>query len=406
MNTPSSTPPSALKQLKIDRSVNAPGKKIRWGRWITGFVILAGAIGFALKPGKIGVQVTSVITTYPSQQYAQLTASGYVVAQRRAAVASKATGRLIQLNVREGSQVKQGDLLAKLDASDIMAAKAQAQAGIRQAEASVAQANVELLNAESELKRSQGLRTQGFLSPQALDTAVNRVNMAKAAIKSAQAAVGVAQAQYKVQQVSQDFTEIRAPFDGVVLVKNANVGDIITPFSNAAGSQGAVVTMADMTTLEVEADVSESNLAKAKIGSPVEITLDALPESRFKGSIVGIVPTVDRAKATVMTKIRFEKLDPRILPEMSAKVTILSQTITDADQKPLLAVNPKAVVDHEGKKQVHRLKDDTVELIPVTLGRKIGDNVEVSSALKSGDRLVLSPSEKIKPGVQVVVATK
>ncbi|MBC3906663.1 efflux RND transporter periplasmic adaptor subunit [Undibacterium umbellatum] len=406
MNTPSSTPPSALKQLKIERGSSAPGKKIRWGRWITGFVILAGAIGFALKPGKIEVQVTSVITTYPSQQYAQLTASGYVVAQRRAAVASKATGRLIQLNVREGSQVKQGDLLAKLDASDILAAKAQAQAGIRQAEASVAQANVELLNAESELKRSQGLRTQGFLSPQALDTATNRVNMAKAVIRSAQAAVGVAQAQFKVQQVSQDFTEIRAPFDGVVLVKNANVGDIITPFSNAAGSQGAVVTMADMTTLEVEADVSESNLAKAKIGSPVEITLDALPDSRFKGSIVGIVPTVDRAKATVMTKIRFEKLDPRILPEMSAKVTILSQTITDADQKPLLAVNPKAVVDHEGKKQVYRLKDDTVELIPVTLGRKIGDNVEVSSALKSGDRLVLSPSEKIKPGAQVVVATK
>lgn len=406
MNTPSSTPPSALKQLKIDRGSSAPGKKIRWRRWITGFVILAGAIGFALKPGKIEVQVTSVITTYPSQQYAQLTASGYVVAQRRAAVASKATGRLIQLNVREGSQVKQGDLLAKLDASDILAAKAQAQAGIRQAEASVAQANVELLNAESELKRSQGLRTQGFLSPQALDTATNRVNMAKAVIRSAQAAVGVAQAQFKVQQVSQDFTEIRAPFDGVVLVKNANVGDIITPFSNAAGSQGAVVTMADMTTLEVEADVSESNLAKAKIGSPVEITLDALPDSRFKGSIVGIVPTVDRAKATVMTKIRFEKLDPRILPEMSAKVTILSQTITDADQKPLLAVNPKAVVDHEGKKQVYRLKDDTVELIPVTLGRKIGDNVEVSSALKSGDRLVLSPSEKIKPGAQVVVATK
>ncbi|MFZ6742335.1 efflux RND transporter periplasmic adaptor subunit [Undibacterium sp. JH2W] len=405
MNTPSSSP-SALKQLKIERGSVNPVRKIRWGRWLAASIILAGLIGFALKPGKTEVQITSVITTYPSQQYAQLTASGYVVAQRRAAVASKATGRLIQLNVREGSQVKQGDLLAKLDASDILAAKAQAQAGIRQAEAGVAQANVELLNAESELKRSQGLRAQGFLSPQALDTASNRVNMARAAIKSAQAAVGVAQAQYKVQQVSQDFTEIRAPFDGVVLVKNANVGDIITPFSNAAGSQGAVVTMADMTTLEVEADVSESNLAKAKIGSPVEITLDALPDSRFKGSIVGIVPTVDRAKATVMTKIRFEKLDPRILPEMSAKVTILSQAITDADQLSLLAINPKAVVEHEGKKQVYRLKDESVELIPVTLGRKISDNIEVNGALKSGDKLVLSPPDKLKPGVHVMVATK
>lgn len=323
MNAPSSAP-SALKQLKIDRVGKNAAKKTRWGRWIALMAVIAGALGFALKPGKIEVQASSVITTYSSQQYAQLTASGYVVAQRRAAVASKATGRLIQLNVREGSQVKEGDLIAKLDASDIQAAKAQAQAGIAQAEASVAQSKVELSNAESELRRSQGLRTQGFISPQALETAENRVNMAKASIKSAQSAVALARTQLKVQQVNQDFTEIRAPFDGVVLVKNANVGDIITPFSSAAGSQGAVVTMADMSTLEVEADVSESNLSKAKIGQPVEITLDALPDTRFRGSIVGIVPTVDRAKATVMTKIRFEKLDSRILPEMSAKVTILS----------------------------------------------------------------------------------
>ena len=347
--------------------------------------------------------MTSVITTYASQQYAQLTASGYVVAQTRAAVASKATGRLVQLNVREGSQVKKGDLLAQLDASDIIAAKTQAQASIRQAEAGVAQANVELMNAEIELKRSLGLQGQGFISAQAIDTAKNRVAMAKAAYQSAQMGVGVAQAVLRVQQVNQDYTEIRAPFDGVVLVKNANVGDIITPFSNAAGSQGAVVTMADMSTLEVEADVSESNLAKAQIGQPVEITLDALPDTRFLGSIVSIVPTVDRAKATVMTKIRFAKLDPRILPEMSAKVTILSQTITAADQKPLLAINPKAIIERDGKKQVFLIKDDKLEDVVINTGRKIGDNIEVTGNLKSGGKLVLSPSDKLKAGAQVVV---
>ncbi|MDH3460999.1 MAG: efflux RND transporter periplasmic adaptor subunit, partial [Burkholderiaceae bacterium] len=199
---------------------------------------------------------------------------------------------------------------------------------------------------------------------------------------------------------------IRAPFDGVVLVKNANVGDIITPFSSAAGSQGAVVTMADMSTLEVEADVSESNLAHAKTGAPVEITLDALPNARFRGSVVGIVPTVDRAKATVMTKIRFETLDPRILPEMSAKVTILSQPATDADQKPVLAVNPKAIVERSGKRVVLRIRDDTVEVVPVTPGRKLGDSVEVSGALKSGEKLVLAPSDNVQPGVKVAVAAK
>jgi len=398
---------SSLQQLKINRNANPAAKNSRaYGRWIVILLLIAVILGVLLKPGSLEVQASSVITTYPSQQYAQLTASGYVVAQRRAAVASKATGRLVWLNVREGSVVKQGEIIAKLDASDVQAAMVAVQASIRQAEAGVAQANVEVVNAESDLKRSQGLSTQGFISSQALDAANKRVNAAKAAMISAQAAVAVAKAQLKVQQVNQDFTEIRAPFDGVVLVKNANVGDIITPFSSAAGSQGAVVTMADMSTLEVEADVSESNLAKAKIGQPVEVTLDALPDTRFRGNVVSIVPTVDRAKATVMTKIRFEKLDPRILPEMSAKVTILSQAASDADQKPVLAINPKTVRDRGGKKVVFKIKDDTVEMIAVNLARKIGDNQEVTGALQSGDKLVLMPSEKLEAGKKISVVSK
>jgi HlyD family secretion protein len=406
-NSASNPSASALQQLKIQRQPTSSGKKPRtYGRWIVIVVLITLIIAFMLKPGSVEVQVSSVITTYPSQQYAQLTASGYVVAQRRAAVASKATGRLVWLNVREGSTVKQGEIIAKLDASDVQAAMAAVQANIRQTEAGVAQANVEVVNAESDLKRSQGLSTQGFISSQALEAASKRLNAAKAAMISAQATVAVAKAQLRVQQVNQDFTEIRAPFDGVVLVKNANVGDIITPFSSAAGSQGAVVTMADMSTLEVEADVSESNLAKAKIGQPVEVTLDALPDMRFRGNVVSIVPTVDRAKATVMTKIRFEKLDPRILPEMSAKVTILSQAATDADQKPVLAINPKTVVDRGGKKVVFRIKDDTVEMVAVNLARKIGDNQEVTGALQSGDKLVLMPTEKLEAGKKISVSSK
>ncbi len=406
--TPSSGPgASAVQQLRIQRGTPAGGgKRRRLGAWVAIGAGIAVALGVGLRPRATEVQVTSVLTAYPSQQYAQLTASGYVVAQRRAAVASKATGRLVWLNVREGSQVKEGDVMARLDASDVRAAILQAQAGVRQAEAGVAQATVERINAEAELKRTLGLQAQGFVSPQAVDAATTRFNAAKAAVDSAQSAVAVARAQLKVQQVNQDFTEIRAPFDGVVLVKNANVGDIITPFSSASGTQGAVVTMADMTTLEVEADVSESNVSKAQTGQPVEITLDALPNVRFRGSVVGIVPTVDRAKATVMTKVRFEKLDARILPEMSAKVSFLSQPITDADQQPLLAVNPKAVVERGGKKAVFRIKDDAVEAVPVTPGRKIGDNLEVTGALKSGDKLVLEPGDKLEAGSKIKVATK
>jgi RND family efflux transporter MFP subunit len=396
----------ALQSLRIDRTASPTNAPRRLGKWLMLAALILGGVVFALRPGKTEVQVTSVLTAYPSQQYAQLTASGYVVAQRRAAVASKATGRLLWLGVREGSQVKQGDVLAKLDASDVHAAIGQAQAAVRQAEAGVAQATVELVNADSEYKRAQGLKTQGFLSDQAVESALARVQTAQAAINSAKSGVALANAQLKVQRVNLDYTEIRAPFDGVVLIKNANVGDIITPFSSAAGSQGAVVTMADMSTLEVEADVSESNLAKAEVGAPVEITLDALPGVRFRGQIAGRVPTVDRAKATVMTKIRFEKLDSRVLPEMSAKVTILSQAVSDADQTALLAVNPKAVVERDGKKQMLRINGELLELVTVNLGRNLGEVVEVKGELKSGDRVVLSPSDKLVQGSHVAVATK
>ena len=331
----SSAPTSSLSRLRIDRG--GPGQKtggkagrrrLPWG-WITvGAVALAGVAAKWLIPQAVPVQTAAIVTSTPSQQFVQLTASGYVVAQRRASVASKATGRLVELNVREGSAVKQGDLIARLDASDVRAAIVSAQASARQAEAGVRQAEVELANAEAELARSKGLQAQGFISPQAVDATQTRVNAARAAKASAQAGLEVARAQVQVQRVAENFTEIRAPFDGVVLVKNANVGDIITPLSSAAGTTGAVVTMADMRTLEVEADVSEGSLAKARIGQPVEITLDALPGVRFMGQVGGLVPTVDRAKATVTTKVRFQQIDPRILPEMSAKVSFLSQPIT------------------------------------------------------------------------------
>jgi RND family efflux transporter MFP subunit len=362
------------------------------------------------------VQVGSVLSAFPSAQYAQLTASGYVVAQRRAAVASKATGRLVELRVREGSTVKAGELIGRIDGADVQAAMLAAQAGVRQADATIAQARaqrtlaqVELGNAEADQQRLLGLEKQGFISAQAVDAARRRVDAARAGLASAEAAIAaahgmqaVAASQIKVQQVNRDHTEIRAPFDGVVLVKNANVGDMITPFSSAGGTQGAVVTMADMGTLEVEADVSESSVAKIRLEMPVEITLDALPEARLRGSVTRIVPTVDRAKATVMTKVRFEQLDPRVLPEMSAKVVFLSQRAADDERKAVLAVNPKTVIERDGTRLVLRVAaDDTLEAVPVTTGRLLGDLLEVSGALKSGERLVLSPAPGLKAGTRV-----
>ena len=390
--------------------------------WIVvALLAVAAGAGVALAPRKAEVQTSAVMTAYPSAQYAQLTASGYVVAQRRAAVSSKATGRLLELNVREGSLVKNGELIARVDAADVQAGLlavqagvAQADAGLQQAQAGMRQAQVELGNAEAELQRALGLQAQNFISGQAVDAAKRRADAARASVASAQAAIASAQAaqaqaraQLKVQQVNKDNTEIRAPFDGVVLLKNANVGDLITPFSNASGTSGAVVTMADLGTLEVEADVSESNIGRIQAGQPVEIALDALPEVRFRGSVGRIVPTVDRAKATVMTKIRFEKLDPRILPEMSAKVVFLSKAPSEAEQKPVTAVNPKTVVERDGRKLVFRIVGDSVESVPVTPGRTLGDALEISAgAIKPGEKLVLGPDAKLAAGAKVSVAGK
>ncbi len=416
-----------LASLRIERpGAMATGRRRRlpWRWLIAGLLLLAvGAALLAPRPPE--VQLASVQQTTPSQQYAQLTASGYVVAQRRAAVASKASGRLIELTVREGSLLKKGELIARIDASDVQASIAAAAAGVRlaeagarQAESAVQQARVEQANAEAEYRRSQDLQAQGFVSTQALEALKRRLDAARAGLASAQAGAGSAQAgvqqaqaQLHLQQVNRDFTEIRAPFDGVVLVKNANVGDIITPFSNAAGSQGAVVTMADLSTLEVEADVSEASLAKVSAGQPVEITLDALPGQRFAGQVAGIVPTVDRAKATVMSKVRFEQLDARILPEMSAKVVFLSQKPTAAELQPVLAVNPKTLSERDGKTWLFRVKregdKEVVEAIEVRRGRTLGDLVEVGgSSLKSGDRLVLEPPAKLESGGAVTLAAK
>jgi len=420
--SPAATPRGPLPGLRLGaRSAGTGRRKRRWWPWALGVLAVAAAVFVLSGQRRAEVQTSAVQTAYPSAQYAQLTASGYVVAQRRAAVSSKATGRLLELRVREGSTVKSGDLIARLDASDVQAAVqsaqagvAQALAGLRQAEAGVAQTRVEQANAEAELLRAQGLLAQGFISAQGIDAARRRADAARASVVSAQAAVGSAQAaqalaaaQLKAQTVNRDNTEIRAPFDGVVLVKNANVGDMITPFSSAAGSQGAVVTMADMGTLEVEADVSEANVGKVRVDQPVEITLDALPELRFAGSVARIVPTVDRAKATVMTKIRFARIDPRVLPEMSAKVVFLSQAPGPADATPVSAVNPKTVVDRNGSKTVFRIEDGSVQAVAVTPGRTLGDALELTgSGLKPGDKLVLSPGDKLKAGDKVTVSGK
>ena len=396
-----------LSKLRIDRSA-APVVRRRRLRWIwlgaLGVIVVAGGTWFALQPRVSTVQTTPVVTAYPSQQFVVLNSTGYVVAQRKAAISSKATGRLEWLGVAEGSRVKAGDVIARLDNRDVAAQSQSALANVRAVQAALDQALAEERDAEAQHKRNIDLVAKGFVSQSATDTSKARADRAVAGVANARAAVAAAQANARNAEVALDYTMIRAPFDGVILSKSANVGDMVTPFSSATDSKGAVVTMADMSTLEVEADVSESSLAKIKIDMPAEITLDALPNERFRGRISRMVPTVDRAKATVMTKVKFDTIDPRVLPEMSAKVSFLSQDVTPEQQKPFVAVSADAFAQRDGRTVVFVIKDGKAVAVPVTPGIKIGDLTAVTGDVKSGEKVVLRPDDKLGNGSLVKVA--
>jgi len=206
--------------------------------------------------------------------------------------------------------------------------------------------------------------------------------------------------------VSIEYSLIRAPFDAVVLTKNADVGDIVTPLGAAANAKASVVTIADLKSLQVEADVSETNLGMDKVGQPCEIQLDALPEARFRGLVYTIVPTIDRSKATVMVKVQFVDKDPRILPEMRAKVSFLSRPIKEGEEQPHTVVNPLALVSNGNKKAVFVVKENKVTEIPIAVGSLLGDRIEVLNGIQAGDRVVVNPSKRLKNGSRIKILEK
>ena len=398
-----------LSKLRIDRSAPAgsSGRKRSRLRWmVIGAVVLAAGFFAASRySAPPAVETATVANVYPSLNYTLLNATGYVVPQRKASLSSKATGRLEWLGVLEGSRVKANQAVARLESRDVRAALEQAGAQVRVAEANLEQGMAELRDAQANVKRSGELLEKKFISRAQHDTDSARLGKATASIAGLKAAIGAATANRRVAEVAVEQTLIRAPFDGVVLTKNANVGDNITPYSSAADSKGAVVTIADMETLEVEADVSESNIARIKVGQPCEIQLDALPDVRLAGEVARTVPTVDRAKATVLVKVRFVGKDPRVLPDMSAKVAFLSRPVAADETRPVAAVQPAAIVERDGRKLAFRVKDDKAQAVEVSTGAKVGELVAVTG-LKVGDKVVLNPSAKVNDGASVTIAKK
>ncbi|MYM41881.1 efflux RND transporter periplasmic adaptor subunit [Pseudoduganella sp. CY13W] len=401
-----------ISRLKIERSASGQiagtGRSKR--RWLR-IVLLLAALGLGASvalgrfSGKAPVETVTVALSYPSQSYTLLNATGYVVAQRKASLSSKATGRLEWLGVLEGSPIKKDEIVARLENRDVSATLGQAQANIKVAQANLDQGQAELADAQASFQRTGELLAQKFITAAAFDAAQARLNKARANIAGYQAAIAAAKANAQVAQVALDQTLIRAPFDGVVLTKNANEGDNITPYSSAADSKGAVVTIADMSTLEVEADVSESNLSKIRVDQPADITLDAFPELHLAGTVSRMVPTIDRSKATLLVKVRFSDHDPRVLPDMSAKVAFLSKAVPPQDRQPVTTVQASAITTRDGKPVVFLLEGEKVRLVAVTLGRKLGELVEVQG-VKAGDKVVLTPDAKLQDGAAVSLNKK
>jgi RND family efflux transporter MFP subunit len=384
-----------LSALKIDRKKksDAPRSGRKWLHllWLLVPVIIYFGYQKTIKSvtPAVKIEATRARMLTGTEATAELVATGYVVAQVKAAVASKGTGRLEVLNVEEGDKVKSGEVLAVLDNSDIRAQLDLAKAGLEAARADSVQAAINL-------NRQQGLLKGNATTQDVVDVAV-------ASFDRAVANMSIQRANIRSAEVALENTYIRAPFDGTVLMKHADVGEMVAPFASASSSKGAVVTIADMSSLEVEADVSESNIYKVKLGQPCEVVLDAYPGVKYEAFVKKIVPTADRSRATVLTKIGFKNVDDKVLPEMSARINFLpvEDKTQAAREKPTLAVIKTAVTSRNESKVVFKIVGSYVQETPIQTGRELGQMTEIISGLVEGDQVVVSPPGGMKTGDKV-----
>jgi RND family efflux transporter MFP subunit len=388
--------PPDLSSLRIQRDEPAsrPAGSQRRG-WLIAVVVVVLLVvaGFALRSRPPLVEATTVAVTGGTGTAGEgITANGYVVARTKASVAAKLAGQLEYLGVSEGSRLRRGEVLARIESGDQQAALAQAQAALAQAQASLEQG-------QHDLERAQRLATEQVLSAADLENARTRVDVLDAQL-------GQARAQVQLAEVGLENTRVRAPFDGTVLRKDAEVGEIVAPAS-AGGSltRTSIVTMADLATLEVEVDVNEAYIAQIRNGQAARITLDAYPDTSFAGRVRQVVPTADRQKATVLVKVSILDRDPRILPEMGAKVVFLREA-DPALAAPRRVLVPEAVVVRaDGETRVWVIEGERVAARPVTLGAARGADLEVHDGLTGGERVVLHPPAGLKPGARVRVGS-
>ncbi|HSB74141.1 MAG TPA: efflux RND transporter periplasmic adaptor subunit, partial [Terriglobales bacterium] len=338
-------------------------------------------------------------------QVALLNASGYVTPRRRATVAAKITARVTQVYAEEGMHVKQGQVLAVLDNSDYRVLLASAKADRDATAAGLQDLQVQLANAEIELRRTQQLEKQGVSSPEALDNARTAADSLRAKIALAKEQIQASDAKIGVAQQNLDNCIVRAPFAGIVVSKDAQVGEMVSPISAGGGfTRTGIATVVDMKSLEIEVDVNESYIARVLPGMPVTAVLDAYPNWQIPAKVRTIIPTADRQKATVKVRIAFDQLDPRILPDMGVKVTFLGQESRAAKSEGVKALVPQAALRNQnGSQVVYLYREGHVERRAVGVGETRGSDTEITAGLSPGDQVVVGGLDGLRDGQRVEI---
>lgn len=399
-----------LAALRIERPPLEAGGGRRWVTWLVLLVVLVGG-GYAAwawlrREVPVEVEAASVTQRAAGTQATVLNASGYVTARRRATVSSKITGKVIEVNVEEGMAVREGQVLARLDDTTPRAALALARAQADAARGTMRESEVRLKEARLTLGRFTQLVKDGIATQADVDRAQAEVDSLVARIASAREQVAVADSQVALQQTDVDNTVIRAPFGGVAISKDAQPGEMVSPVSAGGGfTRTGICTIVDMRSLEVEVDVNESYIGRVRAGQDVTAVLDAYPDFEIPARVITTVPAADRQKATVLVRIGFKALDPRILPDMGVKVTFLREAgAADAPATQPTALVPKSAIRQDGDQSiVFVLAGDTVERRAVRVGGTDGDRIEVVAGLRGGERVVVSPPPALVAGVKVIV---
>ncbi|MGC2698178.1 MAG: efflux RND transporter periplasmic adaptor subunit [Candidatus Angelobacter sp.] len=399
-----------LGSLRIDdrsRRGGKIGKRLGLFAAALGVLMLLGSLLLAFRSQKPLVEVAAARPVSGAKAEALLNASGYVTPRRRATVAAKVTGLVQQVYAEEGLRVKAGQVLATLDCGQPEAALASARTDRDATAAALADLEVQSANADREWQRAQGLRSAGVISPQALDTAKTTADSLHSKIALTREQVRASTAKIAVSQQDVDNCTVRAPFDGIVVSKDAQRGEIVSPISAGGGfTRTGIATLVDMKSLEIEVDVNESYIARVKPNQPVSATLDAYPDRELPARVRTVIPTADRQKATVKVRIAFDKLDETILPDMGVKVAFLSPAPPPgkSNASEAKAIVPKSAVRNDGGKQiVYLVRDQKLERRAVSLGTERGQDVEIIAGISPGDMLVVRGADNLHEGQAVDV---